>query len=401
MKRLFLILTFVAIAGVCVAQTVNAYLLNDYDDATINTADRLVAMQADITEDNAGNGASDGDPDDGGWNWKVTDTDTGYVGAGPSPENVYGVTAQAIMEAYKLTPLNSYMTSMVDTYTGANSRPGVDSGPDIPFLVELSEITATSAYASLAKTRYDTKVTSYGDYNGDSQVDAKDLAAKIRDVRNSQGWDGLIPWDIHLFVEAALALDRYYSGQGYNQDAKDMVDVVYDDMTGSPGYFDPTDPTESAYLLGVAGGMEGFVKTGKHLATAKDLKNTLLGYQETTGEWKEPTDPTSYTTTVQTTAYAVMALAVYGGEVESSMAVKGAEWLISEQNANGGWSGSDEYLEIDSEAAQAIAAAKPTPVGGVWAPAYLGNQWNLWISLVSVLVTAVAISLGYMKYRGK
>jgi len=375
----------------------------DCEVVIIKTADRLVALQADVTEDNAGNGPSDSDPNDGGWNWIIADTVTGYVGTGPSSENLYGVTAQCILEAYKINPKSSYMTSMVDAYTGMNAKPGVDSGPDMPFLVELSKITTNSAYASLAKTRYDTKVASYGDYNGDSQINAKDLAEKIRDVRNSQGWDGLIPWDIHLFIEAALALDQYYPGQGYNQDASDMADVVYNDMNGSPGYFDPTASTENAYLLGIAGGIEGFVKTGKYLIgsiSAYSLKNTLLSYQEATGEWNEPTDPADHLTTVQTTAYAVMALMTYGGFTESSAARKGAEWLISNQNPNGGWSGSDECPEINSEAAQALAALKPPPVGGVWIPIDKSALLAPWIGLAS-LMTVVAVSIVYVKHRKK
>lgn len=402
-KQLILVVSVIMIIGMLYTQSVAAYTLVDYTSSITKAADRLVALQADITEDNAGNGDPDGDPDDGGWNWIIADTATGYVGAGPSSENLYGVTALCILEAYKIDPKASYMTAMVDTYTGANAKPGVDSGPDMPFLVELSMITGNSAYASLAKTRYDTKVTSYGDYNGDSQIDAKDLAEKIRDVRNSQGWDGLIPWDIHLFIEAALALHQYYPGQGYDQDASDMADVVFDDMNGSPGYFDPTDSTENAYLLGLVGGIEGFVKTGKYIAgsiSAKSLKDTLLSYQEATGEWKEPTDPTDYLTTVQTTAYAVMALMTYIGSAEAAAARKGAEWLISEQNTNGGWSGSDECPEITSEAAQALAASKPTAVGGVWSTI---NKFELvapWLGLASLItIITLVVSVVFVKRR--
>jgi len=402
-KQLLLAVNVIMIVGMLFTQSVAAYTWVDYDNAIIKTADRLVELQADITEDNAGNGDPDGDPADGGWNWIIADTATGYVGAGPSSENLYGVTALCILEAYKIDPKVSYMTAMVDTYTGANAKPGVDSGPDMPFLVELSKITGNSVYASLAKTRYDTKVASYLDYNGDSQIDAKDLAEKIRDVRNSQGWYGLIPWDIHLFVEAALALHQYYPGQGYDQDAEDMADVIYDDMTGFPGYFDPTDDTLNAYILGLVGGIEASVKTGKYTSgsiSAKSLKDTLLSYQEVTGEWKEPTDPTDYLTTVQTTAYAVMALMTYVGSAEASAAQKGAEWLISEQNTNGGWSGSDECPEINSEAAQALAASKPPAVGGFWVPI---NKFELlapWITLASLITVATA-SVIYVKRRKK
>ena len=64
----------------------------NYETAIVKASDRLVALQADITEDNAGNGAPDDDPDDGGWNWLIDETATGYVGTcllytSPSPRD--------------------------------------------------------------------------------------------------------------------------------------------------------------------------------------------------------------------------------------------------------------------------------------------------------------------------
>lgn len=398
LKRSILVLTLVLIV---LTPTVAAYSIAEYNDAIIKTADRLVALQADITEDNAGNGHPDSDPQDGGWNWIIADTATGYVGTGPSSENLYGVTALCILAAYTIDPKVSYRTSMEDAYTGMNARPGIDSGSDMPFLVELSKITGDPVYASLAKTRYDAKVTSYGDYNSDSQVDAKDLAEKIRDVRHTQNWDGLIPWDIHLFIEAALALHQYFPGQGYDQDAIDMADVIYDDMTGFPGYFDPTDDTRNAYILGLVGGIEAFMKTGTHTSSgvsAHSLKNTLLSYQAATGEWNEPTDPTDYLTTVQTTAYAVMALMECR---KLGAARKGAEWLISEQNSNGGWSGSDECPEIDSEAAQAIWASIPFPIGGFWVPVDKLELLAPYIGLALLLISTAATSIVIIKRTKK
>ncbi|HEY4674738.1 MAG TPA: hypothetical protein VIH48_01645 [Candidatus Bathyarchaeia archaeon] len=404
MKRtLFITVALLITAFLCI-QAVSAYSYSDYTAAIIKTADRLVDLQADITEDNAGNGAIDTDPDDGGWDWYLDSTATAYAGAGPSPENLYGVTAQAILEAYKISACACYLTAMIDAYTGANGYPTVDSGPDMPFLVGLSQITGNSAYAALAKTRYDTKVASYGDYNLDTVVDEKDLAEKIRDARNSQGYDGLIPWDINLFIKAALALNTYYPGQGYNQDALNMTNIIYADMTGSPGYFDPGDSTDDDYILGLSGGMEAFVSTGTHLTgttSAESLKNTLLSYQEPTGEWNSPTYPADHIATVQDTAYAVMALVKYGGAPQILAAKKGAEWLIADQQPNGGWSGSDEYPEVDSEAAQALSAAKCAPVGGVWGSIDKFGLLAPWIGLVAITVSAATVSVAITKRRNK
>ena len=53
------------------------YTQADYIAALKQGADRLLALQADITEDNAGNGDPDADPEDGGWGWAIDPASTG------------------------------------------------------------------------------------------------------------------------------------------------------------------------------------------------------------------------------------------------------------------------------------------------------------------------------------
>jgi len=334
-----------------------------YETAVVKTADRLVALQADITEDNAGNGSPDDDPDDGGWNWLIDETATGYVGTGPSSENLYGITALGILKTYKINPKPTYMTALMDVYTGVNSRPEVDSAPDFTFLVKLSQLTGNPVYAELARERYQTKISSVGDYNGDGEVNATDIAEYIRDVRHSQGYDGMIPWDINFYVQAALALDSYYSGEGYDQDAIAMADVIYQDMTGDPGYFEhPVDQWFYYYVLGLSGALQAFTSTGTHLTgsfSAEEIKNFLIENQSNDGSWNSTSywDGTNWYWAypdVQSTAYTVMALISYGDSASISAATKAADWLISKQNPNGGWTISSECPEVDSEVAQAI-----------------------------------------------
>ena len=52
---------------------------------------RLCDLQADITEDNAGNGLSDNDPDDGGWDW--------YLDPSARGDTLAVDTARGILEA--------------------------------------------------------------------------------------------------------------------------------------------------------------------------------------------------------------------------------------------------------------------------------------------------------------
>ena len=335
----------------------------DYETAIIKASDRLVALQADITEDNAGNGAPDDDPDDGGWNWLIDETATGYVGTGPSSENLYGLIALGILKTYKINPKGTYMTAMVDVYTGVNNRPEVDSAPDFTFLVKLSQLTGNPVYAELARGRYQTKISSVGDYNGDGEVNATDIAEYIRDARHSQGYDGLIPWDINLYVQAALALNSYYPGEGYDKDAIAMAEVIYQDMTGNPGYFKhPENQWFYYYVLGLSGALQAFTSTGTHLTgnfSAEEIKNFLIENQSNDGSWNSTSywDGTNWYWAypdIQSTAYAIMALISYGDSASILAATKAADWLISKQNPNGGWTVSSECPEVDSEVAQAI-----------------------------------------------
>ena len=335
----------------------------NYETAIVKASDRLVALQADITEDNAGNGAPDDDPDDGGWNWLIDETATGYVGTGPSSENLYGITALGILKTYKINPKETYMTAMEDAYTGANNRPEVDSAPDFIFLVKLSQLTGNPVYAELARERYQTKISSVGDYNGDGEVNATDIAEYIRDVRHSQGYDGMIPWDINFYVQAALALNSYYPGEGYDKDAIAMAEVIYQDMIGNPGYFiHPVNQWFYYYVLGLSGALQAFTSTGTHLTgnfSAEEIKNFLIENQSNDGSWNSTSywDGTNWYWAypdVQSTAYAIMALISYGDSASISAATKAADWLISKQNPNGGWTVSSECPEVDSEAAQAI-----------------------------------------------
>ena len=255
------------------------------------------------------------------------------------------------------------MTAMMDVYTGVNNRPEVDSAPDFTFLVKLSQLTGNPVYAELARERYQTKISSVGDYNGDGEVNATDIAEYIRDARHNQGYDGLIPWDINLYVQAALTLNSYYPGEGYDKDAIAMAEVIYQDMTGNPGYFKhPVNEWFYYYVLGLSGALQAFTSTGTHLTgnfSAEEIKNFLIENQSNDGSWNSTSywDGTNWYWAypdIQSTAYAVMALISYGDSASISAATKAADWLISKQNPNGGWTVSSECPEVDSEVAQAI-----------------------------------------------
>ncbi len=337
----------------------------DYTSALSAGAYRLVGLQADITEDNAGNGDPDVDLEDGGWDWQVDSTITAHSGS-PSPTNTYGVTAGGVLGAYialggkPFPPDHSVLTSLEDAYAGMLADTTIDSGGDFQFLVRLSEKTGDSKYADLAKARYDAKKTLLGG----SKAWADSIFAWRAGLQN-----GIIPFDINLLAVGAAKLNDYFPGQGYDFDADTFAQAIYDDIyNDTPGYFDETDKTEWWWTLGIAGALEAFTVSGTHPTERDELADTLLNYQND-GITKTPKGAWDWNDTYtggdyQTTAYAIMALMTYGGTQAESACIEGVNWLVSEQRANGGWywDGGNECTEEVGEVLWAISLVVPTEV---------------------------------------
>ena len=291
------------------------------DDAIMNAANRLVATQN----------------DDGGWDWNAPDTNF----ASPSPNNTIGVTAQALVDAYVLNGNISYRDAAIvaaDKIDFATDTQRI-RGPDISFLVELSEATGDSSYASLAKTEFEEAKINEG--NGS----ATGLAEYIRNGRIGQGYEALVAWDIDLYVQGASALDRYFPGQGYENDAEDMTEVIYDFMYSTFNFADKTEPN---YWLSHTGSIDAFTSTGLHETERDTLVANLLASQNGDGSFPADDD---WTTDDQTTAYAIIALLKAG---ENSAANDAVQYLINSQESNGGWSLGTGETEVTSEAAQAL-----------------------------------------------
>lgn len=341
----------------------------------INVADRLVYLQK-----------ADGD-----FPWRVGET--------PTPgHNTLGITAMGILKAWELDPKAGYNTALAKAYKYVVDNPpeytwdgskytestkGVDSNPDITFLVWLSQAAASDTellnaivaqvpdttpgdIAALAKTRWDNRVLYLGSTQEDSpNGTATGLAEYIRDVRHDQNYDSLIPWDLEAGVKAALALDSYYPEGGYDQQAIDIAEVIYNSIDDDANvYFGSTDTDQEEYVLGLTGGIEAFQEVNLYPDKAADLKTNLLAIQQAGGYWNYY-GTTPATMSVQSTAYAVMALFEEGSADAITAANRAADWLVKAQSENGGWfaegGAGDEYAEIDSEAAWALAVL-PAPV---------------------------------------
>ncbi len=282
---------------------------------------------------------------DGGWEW--TNPDTAPSTGVPSPKNTLGVTAQGMLDSYKQLHLPEFLAASVATYDqmvvnsldlGSRMR-----GPDIPFLVELSEVTGSSEYANFARAEYDTALIDFG--NGS----ATEFAEFIRDVRKGS-YPELISWDINLYIQGVLALDGYFGN--YGADAVAMAEVIYTSLYVATVDFDIGNPDQSYYSLSVTGALEAFVTTGTHLDKVTELTTSLLSLQQPDGSFFDGSDGEF----LQPTAYAIMALV----KVDEDRAVISAvNYLIGGQEQNGGWvevswGGGTECTEVGSEIAQAI-----------------------------------------------
>jgi len=201
----------------------------DMDAALAAGADYLKHAQADITEDNAGNGNPDvpDDPDDGGWDWNLTDPNYTHS-TSVSSDNLYGVTAQGLLNAYQETGDATYMTAIQDAASYMITDPDIDSAADLVFLMKFQDLPGVTPdiYKNAAKAKYDAKITDMVNKTPPYPATATGLAEYIRDVRAGQGYeDGIIPWDIASWaVSAQMLYDRF--GGTYDQDADDIAEVL-------------------------------------------------------------------------------------------------------------------------------------------------------------------------------
>ncbi len=342
----------------------------DYFASLLAGADYLVKMQADITEDNAGNGSSDADPDDGGWDWVTT---LFVHSSSSSSTNLYGVTALGILGAYNLDPQPARFIALKDAADHIVSvGPAViRSGPDVIFLLRfanLPDCPDPAYYRAGAQAIWDRDISVY--------VTMAALAAYIRDIRYAQGYsNGIIPWDIAFWVEAAMLMEETFPGAGHAAEAAAMAEVIYQDsFAGNPGYFDPdganmgSDPTgETAiywcYTLGLAGIIDAFAVSGTHTAELPALQTLLLACQYADGAFSEQYGATDLVNDRhwQSTAYAMMALYENLPVATTTLTAlrSAAAWSISTQDDTGAWVSDSgyHYPEVGAENTSALVDA--------------------------------------------
>jgi hypothetical protein len=334
----------------------------DFDASMQAGANYLRKMQADVTEDNAGNGNPDvpDDPDDGGWDWSST---VFSHSTSASPDNIYGATALGLYYAYLESPDAAIFTAMKDAadFIAAAIPPATPrSGADLKFMLLFNDlyssvVAPTTVYADVAKAKYDDRITVYGS--------ATLLAEYIRDIRYGQGYgNGIIAWDVGIFSVVAQMLYDVYGGT-YDADADAVAEVLWQDsFNDAPGYFDIVDdagwdPTYADYNfywynLGVTGLIDAFAASGTHTGEISGLITLLLNSQFSDGGvsfcYGANTDDYDW----QSTGYAMMTLGGYDQSTYQSEINRMGYWTGATQDAvSGGWiyGSGNHYPEVCGE----------------------------------------------------
>ncbi len=331
---------------------------HDRTTAILAAADNLVNKQS----------------DDGGFDW-IYDNDL----TDPSGTNVLGITAIGILKAHELDDKEAYETALAEAYGYATLNTERYVYPDVTFLVWLADAATADAslldaiiaevpgttiqdIRTLAESIWTTRMAG-GSYGTDGLgLDAAGRAVKELEARATAGYAGLGFWDLGAAVKASLAL-------GLDADALAIAGVMYDNLqSGSPYYFDITDTSTICYVLALSGTIEAFLEVGVYPTMARTMTDELIAFQDETGFWDEVAAP-DWEESVQSTAYAVMALVKQGDADAVIAAREGANWLVGKQNVDGGWKPcekdwDEELLEANSEAAWALVTAEaPVTIG--------------------------------------
>ena len=333
-------------------------------------ADYIRYMQADITEDNAGNGDPDGDPQDAGWDWYLMAFEHS---ATASPPNLYGVCANGAYQAYLIEPDPALLTTMQDAadYIVAQGPAAIRSAADMVFLLDfatLPVVTSPATYQNGAAAIWAYRLANYGGT-------ATTFAEGLRDYRGNGGWpNGIIPWDLAPYVTSLMRLEILFPSNSYASDAAEIVEVIYQDsfMT-NPGFFEPHVSTTKGweptwanskfwlYPAGVAGIITAFEATGLHTTEIPALETVMLECQYADGafSYQYGAETSFDDRDWQTTAYCIFGLWDHMAHTTTNLGsiCDAAAWLAATQDASGGWVYGDgfHYPEEGGESAAATA----------------------------------------------
>jgi hypothetical protein len=289
---------------------------------------------------------------DGGWFFNVGETDCG-AGAGLSCSNTFGVTAEGLLEANKLTPSPALLAAAKDSgnnLSGRGAGCGFDSAggdtpmrtADVMFLMDLSQIAGNVTYKNAATAFFSCVVGEYagsGTARGNDRIDRRQLGA----------WDAA--FDIRAALKTGTAINKTFA-------IAELTRVLQREEDWAMPCAGCDLVTE---LLGKANLLVAMVP----LANATPLIHTkvaeyvadLVAAQQLDGSFGANAGGDGQT---QLAAYAILGLKPYASTAALKANVKkGADFLVSQQIAGGGFNDGTgtENTEVDGEVLQALNAA--------------------------------------------
>lgn len=289
----------------------------DHRESAIDGADRLLEVQH----------------DSGAFPWDVS-SDGEF-------QNVQGVTAQGLLDAYRVTGNEAYLDAAGDNVAWLDAKLGPDdysSAPNAYFLAEYALLTQDTEALEMARQGFENAIE---DDRWDDTPTA--LAEAILEARVNQGHTNLGLWDVALFVRAAQDIG--------NASAADEFAAVLVEQAEQQTIVDPFDDQATHYEIGLAALLFGLAEADVvgHQDVIDQAADALADEQGDDGSI-----PGDIYGDVQTTAYAAIGFVAIG---DLETAHDACDWLVEDQEDDGAWlvSGGTEYAETDSEAVQALA----------------------------------------------
>ena len=303
----------------------------NYSGSIIKAADRLVALQSGT---------------DYGWDWMRPPSATGHSG-GASSNNLYGITAVGLIDAYLLTGDSAYydaakatadyMISYDPGETNFYRMKGVNQqylvGFDFVFLMKFAEVSVDTTYSDKADSWWDYLKTNQV-YHNTIPLLSFDEAQNIYDTLLAVRYSsipGHAVWHCSEYGLAALML-------GDDAFATEMANVLSTKLV----------ITDTSRIVGWGKALKFYSTIGGYQTEIAFLTQSLINAQNTDGSW-DSGGPSG-----QDTANAMMGLA--SARVLGTL-TDAADYLLLNQQDNGGWSITSSGLEIpqvDSEILQAL-----------------------------------------------
>lgn len=272
------------------------------------------------------------------WHWQL--------GTGPRADNVAGLAALALLEAYRVSGNSAYLTvarrhgdSLVRASTGW-SKNNLPYKADLELLAQLQLQTGNAAYGRIARRGMEKLLA--------RSPDGADEVSRIWQGRRASA-PALLGFDVALAIRAALA-------NGYRGYAYQLADAV---LARLPEWYRPN--RDRRYSLVSAGSLAEALRrldAGHYRRAGDRFRADLLRYQQNNGSW--------LANETQPSAYALMALAV-GTPRERAAFRRGIEWLKSTMLKRGDFALYNDYMpepfvgriisEVNAEALQALSLA--------------------------------------------